>query len=459
VPDPVKGPGHRFPHPLILLLACVAAAAAASWVVPAGQYERREDPALGRTVVVPGTYHRVEPAPVGPFVAGVAVPKGLADAAAVVFIVFLVGGAFAVVEQTGALGGAVGWLVARLARREHLVIPIVSLAFAAGGAGFNMQEEIIAFVPVLLLLARRLGYDPLTAVAMSVGSAGVGAAFSPVNPLQVGIAQQIAELPPLSGAGFRTIFLVLALGTWIAGTMRHAAGIREVSAAAAGGPAADQLTVAPAQGRRAGLVLALVLATFILLVYGMLQLGWGFGELSALFFIMGIAAGLVAGFGWSGTAEAFTSGFRAMAGAALLVGFARAVYIALDEGRILDTLVHALFTPLEHLPLGASAVGMMVAHTLIHVPVPSVSGQAVLTIPILVPLSDLLELSRQVTVLAYQYGAGLCDLLTPTNGALMAILASAGVPFDRWLRFLLPLWGALFGLGMVAVIVGIMTGL
>ena len=137
-----------------------------------------------------------------------------------------------------------------------------------------------------------------------------------------------------------------------------------------------------------------------------------------------------------------------------MVGFARAIYIALDEGRILDTLVHALFTPLEQLPLAASAIGMMAAHTLIHIPVPSVSGQAVLTIPILVPLSDLLQLSRQVTVLAYQYGTGLCDMLTPTNGALMAILAAAGVPFDRWLRFTLPLWAALFGLGAVAVMCG-----
>jgi uncharacterized ion transporter superfamily protein YfcC len=199
-------------------------------------------------------------------------------------------------------------------------------------------------------------------------------------------------------------------------------------------------------------------AAFAVVVYGLVRLDWGFNELSAVFFVMGVAAGLVAGFGWSGTAEAFVSGFRSMAGAALVVGFARAIYVALDQGRVLDTVVHALFTPLEQLPLAVSAVGMMVAHTLIHVPVPSVSGQAVLTIPILVPLSDLLQLSRQVTVLAYQYGAGLCDIVTPTNGALMAILAAAGVPFDHWLRFTLPLWAALFGLGAVAVIAAIAIG-
>ncbi|MGH7628168.1 MAG: YfcC family protein [Gemmatimonadales bacterium] len=453
-------PALRLPHPLILLLACLAVAAAASWVVPAGRYERREDAAVGRTVVVPGTYQRVEPAPVGPFAAAVAVPKGLADAASVVFLVFLVGGAFAVVEQTGALTGAVAWLATRLGRRKTLVIPIASVAFALGGLAMNMQEEIIAFVPVLLVLAHRLGFDPLTAVAMSAGSAAVGAAFSPINPFQVGIAQQLAELPPLSGGVFRTVVLLLALGIWVAGTIRYG---RKTLAGEDGRRREPESALASAPpgppARRPALIIALVVLAFALLVYGLLRLGWGFDELSALFFVMGVAAGLIAGFGWSGTAEAFGSGFRAMAGAALLIGFARAIYLTLDQGRILDTLVHGLFTPLEDLPLAASAIGMMAAHTLIHIPVPSVSGQAVLTIPILVPLSDLLQLSRQVTVLAYQYGTGLCEILTPTNGALMAILAAAGVPFDRWLRFVLPLWAALFGLGAVAVVVGIAVGL
>ena len=453
----MTAPRLRFPHPLILLLACLAVSAAASWVVPAGQYDRRES--AGRTVVVPGTYHRVEPSPLTPFEAAVALPKGLEDAASVVFLVFLVGGAFAVVEQTGALGRAVAWLVLRLAKRETLVIPIASAAFALGGVGLNMQEEIIAFVPVLLLLARRLGFDPLTAVAMSLGSAGIGAAFSPINPFQVIIAQQLAELPPSSGWPFRTVVLLAALTVWVGATMRYAKKVRAGEVGRAGEDSHLHEPAAPGQpARRPTIVIGLVGAAFAVVVYGLVRLDWGFNELSAVFFVMGVAAGLVAGFGWSGTAEAFVLGFRSMAGAALVVGFARAIYVALDQGRVLDTVVHALFTPLEQLPLAVSAVGMMVAHTLIHVPVPSVSGQAVLTIPILVPLSDLLQLSRQVTVLAYQYGAGLCDIVTPTNGALMAILAAAGVPFDRWLRFTLPLWAALFGLGAVAVIAAIAIG-
>jgi len=434
----------RFPHPLVLLTGCIAVAAAASWVLPAGEYQRRDDPAAGRRVVVAGTYHAVEPRPVGPFRALVAIPRGMADAGAVIFFVFLIGAAFTVVDRTGALRQAVDALVRRFARHETLVVPAACLAFALGGALDNMKEEIIALVPVALLLTRRLGYPAVTAVAMSLGAAAVGAAFSPINPFQVGIAQQLAQIPLLSGSLFRTAFLALAVAAWIWGTMRHARRARaEPAAGAAERP--DPL------GPRQITVLLLVLATFAVLVWGVLRHHWGFDEMSALFFAMGVVAGFVGGLGVAGTAQAFVDGVRAMAYAGLLIGFARAIYVVLDDGRIVDTVVHGLFTPIAGLPLALSALGMMVVHTAVHVPVPSPSGHAVLTLPILVPLSDLLGLSRQVTVLAYQYGAGLCELLTPTNGALMAILATAGVRYEEWIRFAAPVYLRLAALGMVAI--------
>lgn len=199
--------------------------------------------------------------------------------------------------------------------------------------------------------------------------------------------------------------------------------------------------------------------TFALVVVGLLLWGWGFDHMSAAFFVMGCVAGIAAGLGVQGTADAYVRGFRGMAYAALLIGFARAIFVVLQDGRVVDTIVHGLFTPLADLPLLASSLGMVVAHALVHVPVPSVSGHAVLTMPVLVPLSDLLGLSRQVTVLAYQYGAGLCDLITPTNGALMAILAAGGVRYEAWIRFAGPLYLALVGLGAVAIAVGIAVGL
>jgi len=366
----------------------------------------------------------------------------------VIFFVFLIGAAFTVVDRTGALRQAVDALVRRFARHETLVVPAACLAFALGGALDNMKEEIIALVPVALLLTRSLGYPAVTAVAMSLGAAAVGAAFSPINPFQVGIAQQLAQIPLLSGSLFRIAFLALAVAAWIWGTMRHARRARAEPAAGA----AERLDPL---GPRQITVLLLVLATFAVLVWGVLRHHWGFDEMSALFFAMGVVAGFVGGLGVAGTAQAFVDGVRAMAYAGLLIGFARAIYVVLDEGRIVDAIVHGLFTPIAGLPLALSALGMMVVHTAVHVPVPSPSGHAVLTLPILVPLSDLLGLSRQVTVLAYQYGAGLCELLTPTNGALMAILATAGVRYEEWIRFAAPVYLRLAALGMVAIAVAV----
>ena len=454
----------RVPHPLVLLTAGVILAAAASYVLPAGEYERRDDEATGRVVVVAGTYEEVEPNPVNLFEAMVALPRGMIDAADIIFLVFLIGGAFTVVDATGALRRGVTSLTRALQGRDLLIIPVVAVPFAIGGVVQNLQEEIIPLIPVLLILTRRLGFNAMVAVAMSAGAAFVGSAFSPINPFQVAIAQQLAELPLASGGLFRIVFLLIALGFWIAMTMRYAHRTRDRSQA---GDGAGGGIEEPAEGGdgAAGVrpsdlgIFALVGAAFALAVIGMLLWGWGFNELSAAFFIMGVIVGLLSGLGVGGTTEAYLRGFREMTFAALLIGFARAIYVVLQDGRVVDTIVHGLFTPLEGLPVLASAFGMVAAQAAIHVPVPSVSGQAVLTMPVLVPLSDLLGMSRQVTVLAYQYGAGLCELLTPTNGALMAILASAKIRYEDWIRYVGPLYLGLVAIGMVAIWVALGIGL
>jgi uncharacterized ion transporter superfamily protein YfcC len=376
----------------------------------------------------------------------------MADAGAVIFFVFLTGAAFIVVDETGALRKAVDWLVGKLHNKDMWVIPIASMIFAAGGVLTNMQEEFIALVPVLLLLTSRLGFNPLTAIAVSAGAAAVGASFSPINPFQVGVAQSLSEVPILSGALFRMVFLVLALAVWIAGTVRYARKTRI---------AVDRQTLVVSEpfNLRHRIVLFLLTASFALFVYGVLNLDWGFDEMNALFFLMGLLAGLIGGLGVVGTAQAFVKGFELMAFSALLIGFAQAIFIVLRQGLIVDTIVNSLFAPLENLPLTLSAVGMMAMQAIIHFPVPSVSGQAALTLPVLIPLSDLLGLSRQVTVLAFQYGAGLSELLTPTNGALMATLAAAGVRYDKWLRFAIPLFLLIFLVGVLAIFTAIVIGL
>jgi uncharacterized ion transporter superfamily protein YfcC len=445
----------RLPHPLLLLLAAVAVAAATTWVLPAGEYDRRDDPATGRRVVVPATYHRVEPAPVGPFAAAVAVPRGLVEAGEVVAAVLFVGGAWVVVDRVGTLSRLVAALVARLRRRGLYAIPAVSLFFGTMGALENMQEEIIPLVPVLLLLGRGLGFDAVTVVAMSAGAAIVGSAFGPTNPFQAGIAMKLAELPVASAFWIRVAMLVAGFALWVTWTMRHATRSRVTPDLDRGDPSS---TVAPPSLARDLFIFAVAVTPMAAYVYGALVWGWGINELSAGFLVAGVAAGLLGGLTLGATIEAYLAGMQTLVGAAMMIGVARAISIVLTDGRVIDTILRSLAAPLEQAPALLAALLQVPFHALIHVVVPSVSGQAVLTMPLLVPLSDLLAIPRQVAVLAYQTGAGLMEGLTPTNGSLMAILLAAGVPFGRWVRFAIGGVLLLVGVGVMGMMAAARLG-
>lgn len=433
----------RLPHPLILLLGGVAVAALLTWILPAGAYERRTDAASGREIVVAGTYKAVDAAPVGVMAAVLSVPKGFVAGADVILTVLFVGGAFALLDATGALARLVGALVGRT-RRPYMVVIVVSLAFATLGALENMQEEIIALIPVLLVLSRGLGFGAITALAMSVGAAAIGSAFGPTNPYQTGIALRFAELPPLTIPALRFSLLGAAVTVWIAWTlfMTSRDDVR---------PDVTMPTSTPATGRDVTL-LALVVLPFIPYVYGVMRLDWGFNELSAMFLVVGFAVGLVSGLAVSATAVAFLEGMQGLLPAALFIGVARAMSVVLTDGHVMDTIVYGLATPLAKAPGIAAGLLMIPMQALIHVPVPSVSGQAVLTMPLMAPLADLSGISRDAAVIAYQTGAGLTELVTPTNGALLATLLGARVDFSRWLRFAIP--GALLVavVGVVGVI-------
>lgn len=419
----------KLPHPFVLLLSGVAVAVALTWVIPAGQYERRADAETGRDVVIPGSYARVEQAPVGPMAALLVVPRGIVDGASVILTILLVGGTFALLDATGALARLVGALVGATTR-PRVIVAAVTVAFATLGALENMHEEIVALIPVVLMLSRGLGFGAVTALAMSIGAAVVGSAFGPTNPFQTGIALRFAEMPPLSQPALRFGLLVAAVAVWIAWTLAMASrdDVRPDVAPHAPGHATA----------RDGLLLAIVLAPFVPYVYGVLKLDWGFNELSGLFLIAGFAVGLAAGRTLSDTAAAYLKAMETMLAAALFVGVARAISVALTDGQILDTILYSLATPLATTPGVVAAALMVPIHAVLHIPVVSVSGQAVLTMPVMAPLSDLVGVSRDAAVIAYQTGAGLMDMITPTNGALLAILLGAQVSYGRWIRFAIP---------------------
>lgn len=436
----------RLPHPIVLLLGAVIIAALFTWILPAGEYTRQADAATGRQVVVPGTYHTVQSAPVGPFAAAVAIPRGFIEAGDVVIVILLAGGAFVLLDKVGVLSRAVGALTGRLKSRGMWAIPIVSLFFYAMGGLENMQEEIIPLIPVMLVLARGIGVDALTAVAMSTGAAIAGSAFSPINPFQASIALKLAELAPSDGAMLRVAMYVVGFVVWVAFTLRYASRHRV--------PVEDVSMESSASfGARDSLMLLAVLAPIFFYVYGALKWEWGFNELSAGFLIGGIAAGVIGRLGVSQTTNLFLHGMGELLPAALLIGVARSISVVLADGHVIDTILHSLATPLANAPGSVAALLMIPFHMIVHLPVPSVSGQAVLTMPVLVPLSDLLGISRQVTVLAYQAGAGLTELLTPTNGALMACLLASGVTFQKWLRFAVVGWALLMVIGVAGILI------
>jgi len=419
----------RLPPPLLLLLGGIVVAAAFTWVLPAGQFDRRDDPATGRRVVVAGTYHRVDPAPVGPFGAAVAVARGFVAASDVIAVVLFVAGAWIVVDRLGSLDAVISDLVGAVGGGGLWTIPIVSLFFASMGALENMQEEIIPLIPALLVLGRAIGVDATTVAAMSAGAAMIGSAFGPTNPFQAGIALKLAQLSPLAAGSLRLASFVAAVALWIAWTMRHAVATRA--------PEAARGEVKATGSARQRIVLLVALAPMAAYVYGVLRFDWGFNELSGAFLIGGIAAGLIGGFSLAKTVAVYVEGMQMLLPAALLIGAARSISLVLEDGRVIDSVLNACAKLLGNLPPIAAAFLMVPVQGAIHVLVPSVSVQAVLTMPLMVPLSDLLHLPRIVPVLAYTTGAGLTELLTPTNGALLALLVAAGVPYQRWIRFAL----------------------
>jgi len=424
----------KLPHPVILLIIGVAVCAVLTWILPAGEYERRDDPATGRRVVVAGTFHSVDPAPVGPFAAVVAIPRGFVEAADVIGLVLFVGAAWVVVDRVGSLGRLISSLVASFGSRGLFAIPVVALFFALMGALENMQEEIIPLVPALLVLGRGIGVNAVTVMAMSVGAAAVGSAFGPTNPFQAGIAMKLAQLPPMSAAPLRWTMFAAGVALWIAWTMWYGARNphRDPGSRIRNPKLSSELESARAKDF---VILAIAVSPIAAYVYGAMALGWGFNELSGGFIIAGCVAGILGGLGVAGTTVVFLEGAQALLPAAILVGVARSLSLVLTDGHVTDTILESLARPLSTAPSAVASMLMVPFHALVHVFVPSVSGQAVLTMPILVPLSDLLGISRQVTVLAYQTGGGLTELLTPTNGALMAVLLAGGVSFPQWIRF------------------------
>ncbi len=471
----------KLPHTYVLLFALVLAAAALTWFVPAGEYQRSEE--RGRVLVDPGTYHAVAARPAGAREVLLAWPRGLEATASIVFYLLLIGGAFGVIQATGALDAGIAALVRRAGGRGEAVIPLLVVLFSLAGGTIGLAEEALAILPALVVLVRRLGYDDLLAGVIGLAGAAAGFSAAFVNPFTVGVGQAIAGLPLFSGLGFRLVvwFVVTLVTTiWIS---RAARKLKLPAAPSSPDEPSDATTSAPpgpwpaspatratpsppnaltasavdTDSTRVSLrhqaVLAAFLAAIALLTIGALRWSWGLLELSGLFIATAIVAGLVAGLGADRTAETFVAGASGFAGAALVVGLARGVLVIFDGARVTDTILHSLVGLVRELPTAIAVVGIYAVQVLLSYVVPSGSGQAALSLPILAPLGDLVGVTRQTSVLAYQFGDGFSNVFTPTQGYFMAGLAMLRVPWTRWVKFLWPLQLIWLALGLIFLLV------
>jgi len=440
----------KFPNAFVIILSAIFFAWILTFIVPKGNYQRELDVTIERTTVVPNSYEQKEAPHLSAFDTLLAIPKGIAERADLIVLILLVGGCFYLIEKTGAFSQGLNQLINFLNGKDVVALIIIILLFLIAGFTVGLQEEVIAMTPILLIFARTLGYNPATVIYCSYGSTVVGSAFSPFNPFGVLIAQKEAEIDLLSGSEFRIIVFLIAALAWTLYIIRYASKNRVERTSQS--LEVERLTF------RNKVILVLLALTFGAVTYGLIELGWGFYEMSACFFLLGLLSGLIANFGFNKTTEIYVDGFKEMIFACVIIGLANSISIILKDGFIMDTIVYGLFSPLQHVPKSISAVLMMISHTLLHFPISSYSGQAILTMPILTPLSDLIGLSRQVTVLAYQYGAIMMDMLVPTNGALMAIIALGGIKYNNWVKFAVKPTLVMLLIGAVAILIAVQIG-
>ena len=458
----------RIPHTFTIVFALIVLAAVLTWVVPAGEFLRQT--VEGREVVVGGSYHRVDAAPQTWQVFS-ALFNGFVDKADIIVFILVVGGAFWVLNNSHAIDiGVMAFLrrVQRLSRYklirrlgvENIIIAFVMLLFSLFGAVFGMSEETIAFVVVFIPLAIRMGYDSIVGVCMCYVAAHVGFAGAMLNPFTIGIAQGIAGLPLFSGLEYRLCCWVILTVVGIAFVLWYAHRVKAVPERSPVYRLDDywrgrqEDTEQSVLTTRHALILLLLLLTIVALVVGVLVWHWYIAEISALFLAMGIVAGILDGQGADDIAKLFLAGCKDILSAALVVGLASGIIFILRDGRIIDTLLYGLTRLLagggEVVSLGV----MYLFQTLLNLVMPSGSAKAALTMPIMTQFADLIDVSRQTTVLAFQFGDGFTNMLTPTSGVLIGVLGMARIPYGTWLKWV---WKFIVGLIIIGFLLMLPT--
>jgi len=452
----------RLPHTLVLIYAMVVLMVVATWVVPGGEYKRVEKD--GKLMPVSGSYHTVARQPQGLGALFISPVKGFVEAAQIIVFVLIVGGAFAVIQKTGAVAAFIHNLALRFGRSRTLralLIPVTMVIFSIGGAVFGMCEETMPFILIFVPLALSLGYDTITGVAIPFVGAAAGFAGAFFNPFTVGIAQGIAKLPLYSGVGFRLVIWAVGTAMAVAFVMKYAGRVRR-------DPRLSPVFEEDEERRRTldldkigrekvevtlrhKLVLVLFLLGMALLVFGILKYKWYINEIAGLFLALGILAGILGRLSGEEAARSFIEGAKDMVNAALIIGCARAILVVATEGKIMDTMLHGMETSIARFHPVISAQLMFASQCVINFFVHSGTAQAALTMPIMAPLGDLVGITRQTSVFAFQLAEYINPIL-PTSGVTMGVLGLARLRWDKWARWFLPLMVAWVVFGLLALV-------
>lgn len=434
----------KVPGAFVLIFSIMVLSAILTWIIPGGKYTRTVN-SQGREVVVDGTFQYVEGKPQGVFALLQSPIKGIEKTAHIIGFILIIGGVFAIIEKTKVITASILRLAERLKDKDKLIIPGGMLLFSIFGAVFGMSEEVIPFVLIFIPLSMALGYDSIVGVSIPFLGAGFGFAGAMLNPFTIGIAQGIAELPIFSGMVYRIIvwFIVTAVGTWL--VMRYAVKVKkdpkispvfnldQKRREALQAEANDHLEFST----RHKVILFIFLVVIVVMVLGVMKYQWFITEIAALFLGLGILSGVIAKLSVDEIADSFIAGAKDLVGAALVVGFARAILVLATDGQIIDTIMFSMSKVISKLHPIFAAQSMFVIQSVLNFFVPSGSGKAALTMPIMSPLADLIGITRQTAVLAYQLGDGITNMIVPTSGVTMGVLGMAKIPYPIWAKWLL----------------------
>lgn len=437
----------KLPNTYVLLFLILAMIALATWLVPGGKYETQL--VNGRQVVDPATFHYVASKPQGLAALMMAPIKGFVEAGLIIGFVLIVGGAFNVLHKTEAIDAMIKSIAKAHTRSPAVraaLIPVFLTLFSLGGATFGMNEEAIPFILIFVPLALALGYDSVVGVSIPFLGSQVGFAAAFLNPFNVGIAQGIAGVPVFSGMGYRVIVWCIATLATVLFMMWYAARVKkdptrsptyalDIEKRAEGGVDFSSFT---GMTLRHKLVLWLFAATLGIMVVGVVQFGWFIEEIAALFLVMAILAGLLGRLSTDETVAAFVQGAKDLVGTALVIALARGTMILARDANIIDTMLHGLMPLVQSSSPVFAAQKMFVIQTVINFFIHSGTGQAALTMPIMAPLADLVGVTRQTAILAYQFGEFTTPMI-PTSGITVGVLALARIPWLTWAKWMIPL--------------------